>query len=73
MNDPHMLIDADGRPCWRTTDTSGARFISDENLINLVAIAQKGSGWGLVAELLKRFDALLSDQTLKALKKGPLS
>ena len=41
---------------WREIDTSGAKNMTDERLLEAIAGMPLGNGWGLIAELMKRFD-----------------
>jgi len=47
---------------WREMDTSGAQSFSDQHLLMLVSHIPLGPGWGLVAELMKRFDRIRSHE-----------
>ena len=51
------LLDDNGTPIWRYLDTGWQFGVSDEMLLRMVAHAQIGSGYGNVAELMKRFAA----------------
>jgi hypothetical protein len=42
---------------WRLMDTSRAQLLTDEQLIQRLEQAPINNGWGLVAELMKRYVA----------------
>ncbi len=52
--DRHLLLD------WRDVDTTFANDFTDERLLMNVSAVSINNGWGLVAELMKRFDKLIS-------------
>ncbi len=51
-NPLHLLED------WRIMDTSLALRFSDEDLLDMIGHLDHLHGWGLIAELMKRYAAL---------------
>lgn len=58
MNDEKKLSSKDCLVSleWDKIDTHGAHEMKDDHLLRVVKVAKVGFGWGLVAEICKRFN-----------------
>lgn len=46
---------------WKTMDTSGAAILSDKHLLAVVSQSRVSTGWGNIAELMKRYEKLSNE------------